>query len=69
MSSTINSLVMTSNEWAAASDKRLSYHLYLVTGVSKSGAKRIEILQNPFELNDSGEVELEVLSYHLKLSD
>jgi hypothetical protein len=69
VSSTINSLVMTSNEWAAASDKRESYHLYLVTGVSKSGAKKIEILQNPFELNSSGEVELEVLSYHLKLSD
>ena len=69
VSSTINSLVMTSNEWSAASDKRESYHLYLVTGVSKSGAKKIEIIQNPFELNGSGEVELEVLSYHLKLSD
>ena len=69
VSSTINNLVMTSNEWAAASDKRATYHLYLVTGVSKSGAKKIEILQNPFNLYNSGEVGLEVLSYHLKLGD
>lgn len=69
VSSTINSLVMTSNEWSAASNKRESYHLYLVTGVNKGGAKKIEIIQNPFELSGSGEVELEVLSYNLKLSD
>ena len=67
VSSAINGLVMTSNEWAAASHKGDTYYLYLVTGVSKSGAKKIEILQNPFKLNSSGEVELEVLSYHLKL--
>ena len=60
---------MTSNEWAAASYKGDTYYLYLVTGVSKAGAKKIEILKNPFELNNSGEVGLEVLSYHLKLGD
>lgn len=51
------------------SDKRESHHLYLVTGVNKGGAKKIEIIQNPFELSSSGEVELGVLSCHLRLSD
>lgn len=67
VSSAIKSLVITSNEWAAASYKGDTYYLYLVTGVSKGGANKIEILQNPFKLNSSGKVELEVLSYHLKL--
>ncbi len=69
VSSIINNLVMTSNEWSAASHKGDTYRLYLVTGVSKNGAKKIEILKNPYKLNDSGEVALEVLSYQLRLSE
>lgn len=69
VSSTINNLVMTSNEWAAALNQGNTYYLYLVTGVSKGGAKRIEVLQNPYELNGAGEIQLEVLSYHLRLGD
>lgn len=69
VSSTINSLVMTSNEWAAALNQGNTYYLYLVTGVSKGGAKRIEVLQNPYELNGAGVIQLEVLSYHLRLGD
>ena len=60
---------MTSNEWAAALNQGNTYYLYLVTGVSKGGAKRIEVLQNPYELNGAGEIQLEVLSYHLRLGD
>jgi hypothetical protein len=60
---------MTSNEWAAALNQGNIYYLYLVTGVSKGGARSIEVLQNPYELNGAGEIELEVLSYHLRLGD
>jgi hypothetical protein len=63
----INSPILTANEWSAAIIKGDSYYIYLVTGVKKGRADKIEILQDPHKLSKSKDISLEVLSYQLKL--
>jgi hypothetical protein len=66
-STSINSPILTANEWSAAIIKGDSYYIYLVTGVKKGKADKIEILQNPHRLSTSKDISLEVHSYQLKL--
>lgn len=63
----ISRVNITANEWKAASQKKASYFIYLVTGVKLKKAKSIEIIQNPLKLFEKGEILLKVSAYDLKL--
>ncbi|WP_404399916.1 DUF3883 domain-containing protein [Idiomarina seosinensis] len=68
ISNDMNGLNLTANELSAAEKHGDSYFLYLVTGVKKNGAKRIEVLKNPFELMKNNIIQHRPILFELKLS-
>lgn len=67
VSNSMSSLNLTANELNASEEFGDSYFLYLLTGVNAKGAKKVEVLQNPFKLISSGVVQVKPSAYELKL--
>lgn len=67
-SDAINNLTITYNEWEAAKQYKDSYHIYLVSGVTKNGASQIEVIKDPVSYYDNKVFSLKVGSYDLKLN-
>jgi hypothetical protein len=63
----INDLILTVNEWNAATQYKDSYYLYLVTNLKPNKTPNIEIIQDPSSLLNQGKFNIDVASYKLKL--
>lgn len=63
----MNGLNLTANELSAAEKHGDSYFLYLVTGVKKGGAKRIEVLKNPHALIKNSIIQHKPVLFEVKL--
>lgn len=63
----VSELLLTANEWIAAGRHGARYHLYVVTDAMKS-RPTIEIISNPSELVETGQLEISTAAWCLELA-